>query len=251
MEDFLQYLATDWVTVVGYLASILVAVTFTMKTMIPLRKVAIASNVVFITYAFFSEPKLYPILILHLAMFPLNIYRLTQMQSLIKKVKEAATGKFKFDFLIKYMTKEEFQKDQIIFNRGDAADKMYYIQAGNVRLTGLDVVLGPGAVLGEMGIFSPEGARTAQAKAASALTLYSIHQDAILQLYYQNPTFGFYLVQLMTKRFIEDLDHDEREVPDHSQPKDKTIAAKPAVPAAPQQPTAPTPTKPVQPPQQP
>jgi hypothetical protein len=49
----------DWVEVTGYLAPLLVFCTFYMKTMIPLRCVAIASNVVFMTYGLAGG--LYPV----------------------------------------------------------------------------------------------------------------------------------------------------------------------------------------------
>ncbi|MFQ5493066.1 MAG: Crp/Fnr family transcriptional regulator [Candidatus Dojkabacteria bacterium] len=221
MLDFGNIITNDVVTIIGYVASILVGITFLMKTMIPLRRIAIASNIAFITYGFFGQ--LYPVLILHLFLFPLNIYRLIQMQNLIKKVKQSSQGGFSFDWMVKYMTKESFKNGDIIFKKGDPADKMYYIQSGNVRLGEVGVVIGAGQVMGEMGIFSPFNERTAQAIAVSDIVAYSITQDKIMQLYYQNPSFGFYLVQLLTKRFIEDLEKKSHPVPEdgHLQPKDK------------------------------
>jgi hypothetical protein len=50
---------------VGYLASTLVFATFYMKTMMPLRTVAIASNVAFISYGYLGG--MAPILILHVS----------------------------------------------------------------------------------------------------------------------------------------------------------------------------------------
>jgi hypothetical protein len=56
---------------VGYLASALVFATFYMKTMMPLRGVAIASNVAFISYGYVGG--MAPILILHVALLSLNL----------------------------------------------------------------------------------------------------------------------------------------------------------------------------------
>ena len=69
---------------IGYLASTLVFATFYMKTMMPLRTVAIASNVAFITYGYLGG--MAPILILHVALLPLNLWRLHQTQQLVKRV---------------------------------------------------------------------------------------------------------------------------------------------------------------------
>jgi ABC-type glycerol-3-phosphate transport system permease component len=65
---------------VGYLAASLVFATFCTKRMVPLRALAIISNIAFITYGWLGG--LWPILILHAAMLPLNIHRLRQEVSL-------------------------------------------------------------------------------------------------------------------------------------------------------------------------
>jgi hypothetical protein len=62
---------------IGYAAAGCVFVTFYMKTMVPLRVAGIVSNVLFIAYAY--DLPAYPVLILHLALLPLNIIRLRQM----------------------------------------------------------------------------------------------------------------------------------------------------------------------------
>ena len=69
---------TDFVTGIGYLAACLVGATFYMRSMIPLRSFAILSNIFFIAYAYLNTPQLYPVLLLHLFLLPLNIKRLWQ-----------------------------------------------------------------------------------------------------------------------------------------------------------------------------
>ena len=61
---------------IGYLASALVFTAFHMKSMMTLRIVAIFSNVAFIIYAICLN--LEPVLILHAALVPLNVWRLWQ-----------------------------------------------------------------------------------------------------------------------------------------------------------------------------
>jgi CRP/FNR family transcriptional regulator, cyclic AMP receptor protein len=60
----------------GYLASLLVLLAFSMRGMVPLRVMAIASNVAFIGYAALAD--LGPVLLLHALLLPLNIHRLLQ-----------------------------------------------------------------------------------------------------------------------------------------------------------------------------
>jgi len=60
--------------VLGYAASIAVLATFTVRNMLPLRMLAILSNVLFILYGY--EAHIHPVLLLHLALLPINLVRL-------------------------------------------------------------------------------------------------------------------------------------------------------------------------------
>ncbi|HEY7549142.1 MAG TPA: cyclic nucleotide-binding protein [Hyphomicrobiaceae bacterium] len=62
--------------IVGWMASGLVFAAFYMEAMVPLRLVAIASNVAFIGYGYLGD--LTPILLLHLGLLPLNAWRLCE-----------------------------------------------------------------------------------------------------------------------------------------------------------------------------
>jgi hypothetical protein len=64
----------------GYVASGLVLAAFYMQDMIPLRLVALASNVAFIAYGVALD--LTPIWLLHALLVPLNGYRLMQAAKL-------------------------------------------------------------------------------------------------------------------------------------------------------------------------
>jgi hypothetical protein len=60
----------------GYAAAGLVLATFSARSIVTLRALAIASNLLFIAYAAFA--RLPPVLILHLLLLPINIVRLRQ-----------------------------------------------------------------------------------------------------------------------------------------------------------------------------
>ena len=85
-----------WYEYVGYGASIFVALSFYMKTIIPLRLLALCSNVTFLVYGLFGG--LPPVFLLHLFLFPLNIVRLLQMKNLIEKVRNVAREDYSFTF---------------------------------------------------------------------------------------------------------------------------------------------------------
>jgi CRP/FNR family cyclic AMP-dependent transcriptional regulator len=76
------------------LSAVLVFSSFFMKTIVPLRMVAICSNVAFITYALLGLNygvfgRVYPILVLHASLLPLNLVRLRQLKALQGAVREA------------------------------------------------------------------------------------------------------------------------------------------------------------------
>jgi hypothetical protein len=68
----------SWIDVTGYLASLAVLAAFCMGTMGSLRTVAILSNVLFITYGL--EQHLYPVLLLHATLLPINVLKMVQSQ---------------------------------------------------------------------------------------------------------------------------------------------------------------------------
>jgi hypothetical protein len=64
------------IDLVGYAAAGLVLMAFSLHSLVALRSVAIASNVTFIAYA--SVAHLHPVLVLHAALLPINVWRLWQ-----------------------------------------------------------------------------------------------------------------------------------------------------------------------------
>jgi CRP/FNR family transcriptional regulator, cyclic AMP receptor protein len=195
---------------VGYLASALVFATFYMKTMMPLRAVAIASNVAFISYGYVGG--MAPILILHVALLPLNLWRLHQTRQLVKKVRLATEGDLSFDWLIPHMSYRSFAAGDTIFRKGDSARELFLITAGTVRLTELRVHVGKGSMVGEIGVFSPHKSRIATAVAVTRVDVMAIAEDRVIALYNDNREFGFYLVSLITKRLVANLEELERRV---------------------------------------
>ncbi len=192
----------NWVEILGFVAAFLMFTTFYMKNMIPLRIIGIASNITFIVYTSFEQ--IWPVLILHSVLLPMNSLRLVQMLKLIKQVRHAGEGeKISFEFMIPHMKKELLCKGDIVFRRGERADKIYLLQSGSLSIDELDVAIQPGELFGEMGVFANEQVRLATLRCKTDVELLSMTDTQIRQLYYQNPDFGFYLIQLLLKRFSQ------------------------------------------------
>jgi CRP/FNR family transcriptional regulator, cyclic AMP receptor protein len=193
----------SWVEIVGYVASGLVLATFYMKTMVPLRYCAIASNGAFIAYGFFEA--IYPVLVLHLLLLPLNVKRLLEIRQMIEEITRASTAGFSFEAMIPFMTKRTFRAGHALFRQGDTATNLYILCQGSVRLPEIAVtVTDRGALIGEIGLFSPSHERTTSAICETDVVALTLTQDKVVQLYYQNPRFGFALVQLVIQRLLAD-----------------------------------------------
>ena len=54
-----------------------------------------------------------------------------------------------------------------------------------------------GEIFGEVGLFAPQQARTVTAVCEEDCRLASITRDEVLELYYENPRFGFFLIWLV------------------------------------------------------
>src|SRR5689334_14317182 len=148
-----------WILAAAWLAALLVFASFFMKTMIPLRFVAIGSNVAFISYALLGLRygvfgRVYPILVLHSCLLPLNLVRLSQIRRLVTVV-ETASDEEVVRSLLPYMHVKTHPDGTVLFRRGDPADRLYLVQSGFVHLVEIDKRIGPGDVFGEIGLFSP------------------------------------------------------------------------------------------------
>lgn len=172
---------------------------FYSKTMIPLRYAVIAANACAIIYSIWAGN--IPNLVGSAILLPLNIVRLREMQKLTSDVKRAQTrGELDFDWLRPFMKPLELKAGDKLFEKGDDADAAFVISEGQVSLPDLGVILGPGSLFGEMGLFSSTGKRMSSAMGMSDVRIYRITYQDFEQLYFQNPQFGLYLVRLMVRR---------------------------------------------------
>jgi hypothetical protein len=194
----------------GYVAGFLVLLTFSMKTMVQLRIVGIASNLFFIAYAHLSGAV--PILVLHGILLPLNIFRLYQLLDLVRKVDDAARGNPDFDWLKTITTRRSAAAGEVLFMKKDPADSMMFVVSGKFRVREIGVELAKGDVIGELGLLSPDRTRTQSVECVEAGELLEITYAQVKLLYFQSPKFGFYFLQLASRRLFENLERQDREL---------------------------------------
>ena len=190
-----------WVNLLGYAASAAVLATFCMSTMIPLRVLALASNVLFMAYGYFDH--LYPVLILHALLFPVNALRLVQFQRLVRDMREANSEDLSIQSLLPYMTRRKFAAGETLVRKGERADRLYYLADGELEVADINKVLKSGAVVGEIGVFAPNQKRTATIVCRTESTLFDLTESKAKQLYFEDRSFGFAVLQLIISRLVE------------------------------------------------
>jgi CRP/FNR family cyclic AMP-dependent transcriptional regulator len=198
----------DVTTVIGFVAAGLSIAAHSMRTMVPLRATGIANNFAFMTYGFLFGSL--PTMVLHAILFPLNVYRLSEMLKLVKAVKSASAGDLNMDWLKPFMSHRTITKGQILFRKGDEADHMFFVVDGRLHLHEIDVDIPPGTVVGELGMLAPSRKRTQTLECTESGSILTIGYEKIEQLYYQNPTFGFYFLRLSSARLFQNIARLER-----------------------------------------
>lgn len=194
---------------VAWIASTLVFMSCFMKTMVPLRMLGICSNVAFIFYCLLGLhydmfDKLLPILILHVGLLVLNVMRLSQVKATIRQIREATRGQNSLEFLTPYMRRETGAPGQVLFSKGDAADRIYLLRKGHVRLVEIDKMLGPGGMFGEVGVFADHKSRGSTAMCADECEFFSITGDKVIELFFQDPRFGLFVVRTISQYVSDD-----------------------------------------------
>ena len=192
---------TGPIDILGYSAALLVFITFCMRTLISLRIVAAASNIAFIGYAVGAD--LYPILILHVVLLPMNLFRLWQNLVTAGRIRKATREDPNAQVLLPFMRPLEVKNGETVFQKGDEADRLFYVQKGTVAIEEFDKFVEAGDIFGEIGLFSRGRSRTSTARAIGDVELCEIDRETVLKIYQEHPEFGLTLARLVTDRLVD------------------------------------------------
>ncbi|MDP3520610.1 MAG: cyclic nucleotide-binding domain-containing protein [Hydrogenophaga sp.] len=182
----------------GWVAAGLVLLSFSLKTMVALRVAAICSNVVFFGYGLMAD--LLPVWTLHGLLLPLNLWRLHQLRNLLGQVRRVSGGRFSLDMLLPYMSVQTLPAGHQIFSEGDPVAHVYLILEGRVLIERVQVELGQGQLLGEMGVFTQAQQRTAGARCITDVRIGSLTASKFWEVFYQDPAFGTFVMQTIVDR---------------------------------------------------
>jgi CRP-like cAMP-binding protein len=177
--------------------------TLMVRTIVPLRVIGIISNVFFIAYGALAGSA--STFFLYLLSLPINAIRLRQMLNLVRKARVSAQGDLSMDWLRPFMSPRKYRKGDVLFHKGDTAKEMFLTVTGKFLVTEINVELPPGRMMGELGFVDPKNRRTQTVECIEDGDVMSITYEKLLELYFQNPEFGYYLLRLTTERLLQNI----------------------------------------------
>ena len=194
----------------GFLGVVFVCLSFAMRHMLRLRSFSLLGNVCFITYGYLEWQV--PALAINAILIPLNVYGLWEILRLSREINKTTCDAPLSHWLLPYMRRRSFTAGEILFRSGDLADELIYVANGQIRLTEIGHRIGPGELVGEIGLFSPDKRRTQSIVCDTDGELYYMTDEMIYQLYYKNPKLGFYLIRRVIERLLSDVRRRDEQV---------------------------------------
>jgi CRP/FNR family transcriptional regulator, cyclic AMP receptor protein len=211
--EYLHLITSSPQQVVAHVAALFGVVFVTLaafvRTMIPLRWLVVGSNVGLMIFGAL-HPSLTTLLVSGV-LLPINLWRAVEMMRITRRVQRAAADADLAAIWLKpYMKPKRLRAGRVLFNKGDKADHLYLLTDGELELVEAGAKLQPGRIFGEIALFSPAKVRTNTVRCNTRCVVLSIHESAVRQLYFQNPAFGFHLVELLAARLSTDVGRAER-----------------------------------------
>lgn len=179
------------------------------RTMMPLRWLAVGSNLGLLVYGLL-HPSLITLTIAA-TLLPINTYRAIEITRLSRRVHRAAAAAELATLWIRpYMLARRLKAGQVLFSKGDTAEHLFLLADGCMQLADIGEPLSLGHIFGEVALFSPDGLRTHTVRCVTACTVLEIHESTVRQLFYQHPAFGFHLIELLAANYSRNLGRAER-----------------------------------------
>ena len=183
--------------------AIFLVATLLMHTMVPLRVANMLGCMFFVAYGALSGNV--GAFILYLLLLPINAIRLRQLLNLVKRARIATEGDTSLEYLKPFMTERRYRRGDKLFRKNDAASEMFLTVTGTFLVKEIGVELPPGLLMGELGFLTPNQRRTATVECIEDGQVMTITYEKLLEIYFQNPQFGYYCLVLTSQRLLENI----------------------------------------------
>ena len=175
--------------------------TLLMQTMVPLRVANMAGCAFFATAGALSGNVAN--FLLYLLLLPINAVRLRQLLKLVEKARNATQGDMSMEWLKPFMTERRYRRGDRLYKKGDPAAEMSLTVTGRFLVKEIGVELPPGSIMGELGFLTPNNRRTMTIECIEDGQVLTVTYERLLEIYFQNPQFGYYFLVLTSKRLLE------------------------------------------------
>jgi len=106
-------------------------------------------------------------------------------------------------------TTREYQDRQVVYSQGDAADALFHIQTGSVKLVvasprgklAVTAILGPGDLFGE-GCLAKQSRRMSSATATQRSTISRVNKGPLVRLIHREPAFAKLFISYLLSRMV-------------------------------------------------
>lgn len=183
--------------------AVLYVVTLVVRTIVPLRVLGIVSTLFFIAYGAMAGAA--ATFFLYLLSLPINVIRLHQMLALIKKARMSAQGDLSMEWLRPFMSPRRCRAGDLLFRKGEIAEEMFLTVTGKFQVVEIGLEIPPRRFVGELGFVVPGNRRTQTVICLQGGDVLTITYEKLLELYFQNPQFGYYFLRLTTERLMQDV----------------------------------------------
>jgi hypothetical protein len=177
--------------------------TLLMQTMVPLRVLNMVGCTFFATFGALSGNV--ATFLLYLLLLPINAVRLRQMLKLVERARNATQGDMTMEWLKPFMTERRYRRGDSLFKKGDAAAEMFLTATGRFLVKEIGVELPPGRLMGELGFLTPNNQRTGTVECIEDGQVLTITYERLLEIYFQNPQFGYHFLALTSQRLLQDI----------------------------------------------
>ena len=164
-------------------------------------------------------------LIQHSVLLPMNSYRLYEQTMLVRRVRKATNEGLSMDWLMPIYDQASGPHGTNFIPKGPTCDRNVYCFFRSVALSEIAVDVLPGGVVGELGLLAPNQQRTQTLECVEDAEILQIGYDRIKSIYFQNPSFGFYLLRLTSARLFQNIAQLEKELEQRGQEVQRLQAA--------------------------
>src|ERR1700752_5402474 len=103
------------------------------------------------------------------------------------------------------MTERKYRRGDKLCKKDDVATEMFLTVTGKFLVREISGEIPPGRLVGELGFLTPNQRRTATVECIEDGQVLTITYEKLLEIYFQNPQFGYYFLLLTSQRLLENI----------------------------------------------